>query len=166
MPDMPDLAFLLVSAVTIISAVLALESKEVIYGAVSLGISFLGVAGFFVLLDAPFLALFQIIVYVGAIAVLILFTVMLVRREKWLHARGGPERVVGVSGALALALGAGFLALQSGLQEWQAKPDASLPFTQIGEQIVTVYWPVLWVLAFALAASVMGALALARAERK
>ena len=41
----------------------------------------LGIAGFFLLLDAPFVAMFQITVYVGAVAVLVIFTVMLVRTQ-------------------------------------------------------------------------------------
>ena len=41
----------------------------------------LGIAGFFLLLDSPFVAMFQILVYVGAVAVLIIFTVMLVRTQ-------------------------------------------------------------------------------------
>src|SRR3546814_11664694 len=48
-----------------------------LYGAIALAISMLGIAGFFLLLDSPFVAMFQITVYVGAVAVLVIFTVML-----------------------------------------------------------------------------------------
>jgi NADH-quinone oxidoreductase subunit J len=78
---MADPIFYGVAALTIGSAILALESKEIIYAAIALAISMLGIAGFFILLDSPFVAMFQITVYVGAVAVLVIFTVMLVRTQ-------------------------------------------------------------------------------------
>jgi K(+)-stimulated pyrophosphate-energized sodium pump len=69
--------------VTVGSAIVALEAKEIVYGAIGLAGSLFGVATLFFLLDAPYVAVFQIAVYIGAVAVLILFTVMLVREEKW-----------------------------------------------------------------------------------
>jgi len=64
------------------SAIFALEADEIVYGAIGLAGSLFGVAAMFFLLNAPYVAVFQIAVYVGAVAVLILFTVMLVRQEK------------------------------------------------------------------------------------
>src|SRR5712692_9836791 len=69
--------------VTVGSAIISLEAKEIIYGAIGLAGSLFGVATLFFLLNAPYVAVFQIAVYIGAVAVLILFTVMLVRQEKW-----------------------------------------------------------------------------------
>ena len=79
-----DIAFVVISALTVGAAIFALESKQVVYGAIALGFSLLGVAGLFIVLDATYVALFQIIVYIGAVAVLILFTVMLVGESKLL----------------------------------------------------------------------------------
>src|SRR5215510_16363964 len=76
-----DAVFFGVAILTIGSAIVSLESKELIYGAIALAISMLGIAGFFLLLDAQFVAMFQITVYVGAVAVLVIFTVMLVRTQ-------------------------------------------------------------------------------------
>ena len=78
---MADAVFLAISVLTIGSAIFALELRSLIYGSIALMGMLAGVAGFFLLLDSPFVAMFQIAVYVGSIAVLILFTVMLVRRE-------------------------------------------------------------------------------------
>src|SRR6266446_9175309 len=75
---MTDLTFLALATVTIASAILALEARDLVYGAAALGITFLGMAGLFFLLDASYVATFQIAVYIGAVVVLILFTVMLV----------------------------------------------------------------------------------------
>jgi len=78
---MVEAAFLALSVITIGSAIAALEMRSLIYGSIALMMSLGGIAGFFLLLDSPFVAMFQLAVYVGSIAVLILFTVMLVRRE-------------------------------------------------------------------------------------
>src|SRR6266436_10322784 len=79
---MTDLTFLALATVTVASAILALEARDLVYGAAALGISFLGVAGLFFLLDAAYIGVFQIAVYIGAVVILILFTVMLVGPAK------------------------------------------------------------------------------------
>src|SRR5437667_877766 len=78
---MADALFISVAILTVGSAIVALETRELIYGAIALAISMMGIAGFFLLLDSPFVAMFQIAVYVGAVAVLVIFTVMLVRTQ-------------------------------------------------------------------------------------
>src|SRR5947208_7718992 len=75
---MTDLTFLALATVTVASAILALEARDLVYGAAALGITFLSMAGLFFLLDASYVGAFQIAVYIGAVVVLILFTVMLV----------------------------------------------------------------------------------------
>jgi len=72
---MVDGIFIALSIITIGSAIVTLESREILYGGIALAISMLGIAGYFIILDAPFVAMFQIAVYVGAVAVLIIFTV-------------------------------------------------------------------------------------------
>jgi len=79
---MADPVFIATAVLTIGAAIVALESRELIYGGIALAISMLGVAGFFLLLDSPFVAMFQITVYVGAVAVFVIFTVMLVRTQE------------------------------------------------------------------------------------
>ena len=78
---MADPVFIGVAVLTVSSAIVSLESRELIYGAIALAVSMMGIAGFFLLLDSPFVAMFQIAVYVGAVAVLVIFTVMLVRTQ-------------------------------------------------------------------------------------
>src|SRR5207244_10900489 len=81
-PKMTDLLVLAFGAVTIGAAILAIEARDLVYGAAALGIAFLGVAGLFFLLVAAYVGWFQIAVYIGAVVVLILFTVMLVGPKK------------------------------------------------------------------------------------
>ena len=82
---MVDALFLGIAVLTIVSAIAALEMRSLVYSGIALMGALGGVAGFFFLLASPFVALFQIAIYVGSIAVLILFTIMLVKRELIFH---------------------------------------------------------------------------------
>lgn len=162
---MSDPYFIAVSAITIASAIIALEFRELIYGAIALAVTLLGVAMFFVLLDATFVAMFQITVYVGAVVVLIIFTIMLVRREAWLRLdEGGRRRIMGAVIALAVIGLLGALLAGSSMARWQAS-DTAPTIMQIGEEMLTYYSPAFIALALTLAASVVGALVLAKVER-
>ncbi len=162
---MPELAFVALTILAVTTAIYALESKEVVYGAISLAIMLLSMAGFFILLDAPFVAMFQVIVYVGAVAVLIIFTVMLVREEKWLKAESGMLQRIGVIGGLAVGVAFGLLMLNTTLGSVIASGEAA-SYAQIGIVMINDYGAALEVLALLLAASLIGALMLARVDRE
>ena len=72
-----SIAFAVLAGITILSAVCVVTLKNIVRSALFLALSFLGVAGLYVLLHAEFLAAVQVLIYVGAITVLILFAVML-----------------------------------------------------------------------------------------
>ncbi|MHA2060411.1 MAG: NADH-quinone oxidoreductase subunit J family protein [Candidatus Ranarchaeia archaeon] len=98
-----DPFFLFVAATCVIGAIGALESKEIVYGGIFLGIFLVGIAEAFILLGSSLIGLFQIVIYVGAVAVLILFTMLLVKRDpqegeeiRPKDNRGKIEAVVGV----------------------------------------------------------------------
>src|SRR5215207_1156074 len=74
-----SIAFFIFSVLTLGGGLATVASRNLIHGAVYLIVSFFGVAGLFVLLSAPFLAAVQVLVYIGAIAILIIFAVMLTR---------------------------------------------------------------------------------------
>ena len=163
---MADLVFIAITAVTVGGAILALESTEIVYGAVALAGSLFGIAAFFFLLNAPYVAVFQITVYVGAVAVLILFTVMLVRQEKWMkEATYSLGRLLGSLAALAIAAS---FALSFAASRLYDLPTQQTPpsFFEIGQLISTNLSPVLVVLALVLAASIVGAITLAKVERE
>ncbi len=161
---MVDATFLAVSVLTIGSAIAALEIRSMIYGSIALMITLAGVAGFFLLLDAPFVAMFQISVYVGSIAVLILFTVMLVRRELIFNKIEDPRRrYAGIGLMIVTMLGIGTIILGSGLKTMEVDAP-SVDFREIGEDFLTYYSPALVVMALILASAVIGALVLARRE--
>jgi NADH:ubiquinone oxidoreductase subunit 6 (subunit J) len=162
---MVDPVFVGVAVLTVGSAIIALETRELIYGAIGLAISMLGIAGFFLLLDAPFVAMFQIAVYVGAVAVLLIFTVMLVRTQALFTTKEDKGRKAGgIVLMLFIMAGLGTLLLVSGLNSTNSFTAPAVDFVQIGEQMLTYYSPVLIVLGLVLAGSVIAALALARRE--
>jgi NAD(P)H-quinone oxidoreductase subunit 6 len=161
---MVDATFLALSVITIGSAIAALEMRSLIYGSIALMGTLGGVAGFFLLLDSPFVALFQIAVYVGSIAVLILFTVMLVKRELIFKKIEDPKRkYAGIGLMLILMVGLGSVIIDSGLKTIQTNEPA-VDYREIGEDFVTYYWPALVLMALILAGAVTGALVLARRE--
>lgn len=164
---MADAVFIAMMVVTVGGALVALEAKELVYGAIGLAGSLFGVAALFFLLNAPYVAVFQITVYVGAVAVLILFTVMLVGREKWAR-EASPKSLTKLAGALTGAAIASSLVLAVAGSSLSSSTDLqnSAGFLQIGQLISTGYAPVLEVLALVLAASVVGALTLSRVDRE
>lgn len=146
------------------SAIAALELRSLIYGSIALMGTLGGVAGFFLLLDSPFVAMFQIAVYVGSIAVLILFTVMLVRRELIFKKVEDPRRkMAGIGLMLVLMVGLGAVILDSGVRQISTD-EPPVDFRDIGADFVVHYWPALVAMALILSASVTGALVLARRE--
>ena len=82
MVTVQDVAFWLLSAVAIGSALGVVLVKDLFRSALLLAVLFVTVAGFFVLLSAEFLAVVQVLIYVGAISVLFIFAIMLTRNVR------------------------------------------------------------------------------------
>lgn len=165
----PDVTFIVLSTVTLLAVILALQAKELIYGAIALAISFIGIAGFFVFLDAPYLAMLQIAIYVGAVVVLILFTIMLVRREEPGETEDRPEGGessfgLWIAGLLAVSI-AGVAAL-AGPYLPMSPPAGNLPVSELGPVLAIDYPVPLLILALLISATLLGALVLAKVERR
>ncbi len=164
---MADPVFIAVAIMTVGAAIISLEVRELIYGAIALAISMLGIAGFFLLLDAPFVAMFQIAVYVGAVAVLVIFTVMLVRTQALFTTKEDKKRKgAGIALMVIIMASIGAMLLTSGLNGKFGGFNSAqtVDFKQIGQQMLTYYAPALIILGLTLAGSVIAALALARRE--
>lgn len=76
--NLNDAVFILIAAVTIFSALGVVASKNIVHSALLLVVTFLGVAGLYFQMNAGFIGLVQILIYGGAISVLIIFAIMLV----------------------------------------------------------------------------------------
>ncbi len=80
MPELFDIFFYLFALVIVTSAVLVAFSHNIVHAAFALLFTFFGIAGVYVILSADFLAVAQILIYVGGILILLVFGVMLTNR--------------------------------------------------------------------------------------
>jgi NADH-quinone oxidoreductase subunit J len=74
------LSFLVIAAIIVLLSALAVQAKNIVHSALYLLGTFAGVAALYIFLNAPFVGVAQILVYIGAVGVLILFAVMLTRK--------------------------------------------------------------------------------------
>jgi uncharacterized MnhB-related membrane protein len=74
------LAFLVMGGIVLLLSALVVYSRNIIHSALYLLGSFASVAGLYILMNAPFVGVAQVLVYIGAVGVLILFAVMLTRK--------------------------------------------------------------------------------------
>ncbi len=100
-----DVLFLVLAAVMLGSALLVVTLRDIIRCGLALIVSFGALAGLYVMLGAPVIAAAQVLVYIGAIAVLILFAVMLTQ------AKNAPTRLVFQTQAIPAAIAAIVLAV-------------------------------------------------------
>ncbi len=77
---MEQLFFILLALLTLSAALMVVTTRNLLHAAFWLILVFFGIAGFFILLHAEFLAVVQVLIYIGAISTLIIFAIMLTRR--------------------------------------------------------------------------------------
>ena len=171
-----DIVFWVIAVSSIVAAIAVVQLRDVFRAALFLIVSFVGVAGMFVLLRAEFLAAVQVLIYVGAISVLIIFAILMTRDVE----EGSPDnrlRVpVGIMAALFAAV-AIFVAvatdwnlLDTAVDEARFGTDAVAEMGRVFSNTVPTIARLLirnFVLAFEVAsvlllASIIGALALVR----
>jgi len=160
---MNSVVFIVIAILTLAAALAAATLPKLVHAALSFALSFVGVALFYFLLGAEFVGLVQVFVYVGAVAVLIVFTILLTRR--------GAEEEHGFhwSGALiGLAVFAGLtwaILRSSGLSA-PAPTVAAVTVKRIGELLMTDYvWP-LQCVGLILTAALVGAMVLVMEEKR
>jgi NADH-quinone oxidoreductase subunit J len=159
---MNNLAFSIIAVVALIGALAAACLTRLIHAALSLVIVFVAVAAFYFLLGAEFVGLVQVFVYVGAVAVLIVFTILLTRRE---------VDAAGFKWSGAVASGAVFAALLWAILHTPSLAVAApaiepLTVRQIGEVLMNDYvWP-LQCVGLVLTAALIGALILVIEEKR
>ena len=101
------LLFIFLAAIAIVAALGMLFSRNAVHSALFLVLNFATIAVFYIVLNAPFIAMVQVTVYAGAIVVLFLFVIMLLGAERLrsLGTLGGSDRWQRIlAGILALAL--------------------------------------------------------------
>lgn len=155
----PAIAFWMLAILTLVSAGGVMAVRNLLHAVLFLILTFIGVAGFFVLLSAEFLAMAQIVIYVGAIAVLILFAVLLTPRA----GRDNGETKMAAPGILlALALLAVLLFVIQDADWNTVSASPELAPSELGQALLRT-----WVLPFEIAsvlltAALVGAIMLVR----
>ncbi len=160
---MSIVAFIFLAVVMLAAALAAALLPKLIHAALCLVVAFFGIAAFYFWLGAEFVGLVQVFVYVGAVAVLIVFTILLTRRESEKE-RGfnwsGLVIALAVFGALVWAI------LHTPALASTAPAVEQLAVRQIGEVLMTDYvWP-LQCVGLLLTAALLGALVLVMEEKR
>ena len=119
--------FIVSGAITLGGALMVVTRRNVLHAALFLILSFLGIAGLYALLEAPVLAMAQMLVYVRGIAILIVFVIILTRGTTPPHTHG-TNRQWGAALVIATALW-GILVWMTLSYEWGAVPG---PATEQG----------------------------------
>lgn len=155
-------AFIVISVLTLAGALAAASLPKLIHAALCLVVAFVGLAAFFFLLGAEFVGLVQVFVYVGAVAVLIVFTILLTRRA---DEKTGGFNWVGVVISGAVFAGLLWAILQTPSLSVAVPPMEALTVKRIGEVLMTDYiWP-LQCVGLLLTAALIGGLILVMEEK-
>lgn len=158
----PVLIFGFVSLVTLGAAVAVVTNKNILHSAFYLVLAFVGVAGIYVLLEAPFIAVVQVLVYIGAIAILIVFAIMLTRRimskdleqrnAQWVLAALGGFALFGVMGWIVYSV------------NWPVA-EAAVPedtITILGQELLSTYVVPFEIVSVLLLAALVGSILIGR----
>jgi len=123
---MEILFFSLVAAIAIISSILVITNKNPINSALSLIMTFFCLATLYVMLEAPFMAAIQVIVYAGAIMVLIVFVIMLLNIKSESGRRTNHALFLGSMTGLLLLIQTWYLLGRSSLTGMKGSVDSAL----------------------------------------
>ena len=160
---MSNIAFVVLAILTLAAALAAATLQKLMHATLSFALALMGVAALFFLLGAEFVGLVLVFVYIGAVAVLIVFTILLTRRDvgkgrgaNW----GGAFLAIAVFGGLTWAI------LKTQSAAVVAPHVRTLTVKRIGEALMTSYvWP-LQCVGLLLTAALIGALVLVMEEKR
>jgi NADH-quinone oxidoreductase subunit J len=158
-------SFVMVIGITILGALIAVGARNIFHNVLGLCLSLFGVSGIFLFLNSPFVALMEILIYVGAICIAICFAIML---SEPLYLPGPPRNKIKVLGA---ALGAGavfaFLGLLLKKTTWTVAAERSNDWsvTTIGHYLLTNYALIFELVSLLLLVAMLGAIVTARGGR-
>jgi NADH:ubiquinone oxidoreductase subunit 6 (subunit J) len=161
-----DILFVLLAAVMLGSALLVVLGRDIIRSGLAMIASFAALAGLYVLLSAPLVAAAQVLIYIGAISILVLFAIMLTQTKR------APTRLVFHRQAWAAALAAlalaGILGFVAASTQWPgagSEPQHT-GTNDLGLMLLNEYVLPLEVVSVLLLAAVVGGIFLARREEE
>ena len=129
--------FYIFSLIAIVSAIMVTASKNTVHSVFFLILDFISISCLFILIGAEFLGMIMLIVYVGAVAVLFLFVVMMLnvaqQKNQWLGAATGSKHIpVGMIVSLII-----FFELLIVIGGWKLKPDLTNDFINLSTTNIT-----------------------------
>jgi len=149
--DLTTIVFYVFAIITVSAAVVVVFSKNIVYSAFALLFAFFGVAGLYALMMADFLAITQLLIYVGGILVLVLFGVMLTSNVLDVQIRSSSMHILPgllIVGSLAAVLGssrsvaAAGTAAAVGTSWWERAANRCHPVRRLFAGVDSSWWAV------------------------
>jgi len=165
MIGLETVGFVFLATLALASATVVVFHKSPIISALALAFNLVAIAGFYLLLNAQFLALLQVIVYAGAIMVLILFVIMLlsIQSEGGLHRSGRIHSVLAPLIALGCAVALGVAVFRGSADGRFAVSSADFGTVRsIGTDLFTTFFYAFEAISLLLIVAMIGAVLLAK----
>ena len=151
--------FYFLSVVCLGGAMGVVVARNVVHAALLLLVSLMGVAGLFLLLLAEFLALVQVLIYGGAITIVVLFVIMLTRLQEFRSMRGNPQWPLAIVTSLGVFVLLAAAMIKSAPNETTRR---SVGFEDLGASLFTQWAVPFEVASLVLLVALIGAIVIAR----
>jgi NADH-quinone oxidoreductase subunit J len=162
-----SLVFIILSVFTLAGAVAAMTMRNLVHCALALTVTFAGLAALYLQLNAEFVGFAQILVYIGAVAILVVFAILLTRgSEAPQEAIFSPSWGAGLAVAVVVTGLLAGLVLTSHAVGCEAVSEANSTVQQLGEALMTKYILPLEVVGLLLTAALIGAVIIAMKEKE
>ncbi len=158
------IAFYVLALLTIAAALVVITHRNPVTCAVALAFNLVAIAGLFMVLDSQFIGLLQVIVYAGAIMVLILFVIMLLnlREEVKPHPAGRFQRLLAPAASLLFAIVVGRALFTTAPSSFPAKADGYGTAASLGRELFTRFYYPFEAISLLLVVAMIGAVLLAK----
>lgn len=135
--DLPTVAFFLIAIVLVGASLAVVTLRNIVHAALFLALAFGAASGIYILLNAEFIAIVQILIYAGAVTILVLFAIMLTQNAN--SRTSSPfAKQWWLSALICIALAAGLIAAVSGSAMAVASGNASVHLATLGPDSGTV----------------------------
>jgi NADH-quinone oxidoreductase subunit J len=163
-----DAGFVIIAALTIVSALAAMSLRNLVHCALCLTITFAGLAALYLKLNAQFVGLAQVLVYIGAVAILIVFAILLTRSDDQTPRAAilSPGWWVGAGVAIAAFCALAAAICSSAIVKTPSTTAPAISVEGIGDKLMRDYVLPLEVIGLLLTAALIGAVIIAMQERR
>jgi len=162
-----SLSFAIIAVFTVAGALAAMTLRNLIHCALALVLAFLGLAAFYLQLGAQFVGFAQVLIYVGAVAILIVFAILLTRsHESLARTLLSPGWITSSLVAAAVFAILAWSIHSSGISQLPSRSRPEVTVKQIGEALMSPYVFPFEVIGLLLTAALVGAVTIAMREQR